>query len=338
MQESIAKAAARMNLTTGEATSAMQMMMTGRATDAQVGAFLTAMSMKGETTAEIAACAAVLREHAASIRPQVTGTLVDTCGTGGDMRGTFNISTTAAFVAAGAGISVVKHGNRSVSSRCGSADLLERLGVCLTIPPEETCRIIEEIGIGFLYAPLHHPAMKSVAGPRKEIGTRSLFNILGPLANPAGAEAQLLGVYRPELTEMVAEALMILGTQRAMVVHGDGLDEITTTGVTQVSELKNGTVEQYELRCSDFGIPEADPVALTGGDDKDNAAIFRKVLRGDEGPARDIVLLNAGAAICIGGRAASLEEGISRAETSIDSGRAQEKLNTLLEMTGGMTQ
>ncbi|KAF1078459.1 Anthranilate phosphoribosyltransferase [Methanogenium sp. MK-MG] len=334
MQESIAKAAAQIDLTAGEAASAMHMMMTGGATDAQIGAFLTAMSMKGETTAEIAACARVLREHAASIHPQVAGTLVDTCGTGGDMRGTFNISTTAAFVAAGAGVPVVKHGNRGVSSKCGSADLLEKLGVCLSIPAERTCRIIEETGIGFLYAPLHHPAMKTLAGPRREIGTRSLFNIIGPLANPAGAEAQLVGVYRPELTETVAEALKMLGTERAMVVHGDGLDEITTTGTTRVSELKNGTIEHYEIQCRDFGIPKADPAMLRGGDAEQNAAIFRHVLRGDEGPARDIVLMNAGAAICIGGEADSLEKGIRRAEDAIDSGRARKKLASLITMTG----
>lgn len=338
MQGSIAKAVARTNLTMGEAASAMQMMMAGDATDAQIGAFLTAMSMKGETTAEIAACAGVLREHAAVIRPQVEGTLVDTCGTGGDMRGTFNISTTAAFVAAGAGVPVVKHGNRSVSSRCGSADLLECLGVGLSIPPEDTCRIIEEIGIGFLYAPLHHPAMKSVVGPRKEIGTRSIFNILGPLANPAGAEAQLIGVYQSELTGMVAEALMMLGTERAMVVYGDGLDEITTAGMTQVSELKNGTIEYYEIDCSDYGLLTADPATLRGGDVEQNAAIFREVITGEEGAARDIVILNAGAAIYLGGEATSLERGISRAEVSIDSGRAEEKLNRLLEKTGGIFQ
>ncbi len=338
IQSSIAKAATLIDLTAGEAADAMNQMMTGGATDAQIGAFLIAMSMKGETTAEIAACARVLREHAASMHPQVAGTLVDTCGTGGDMRGTFNISTTAAFVAAGAGVPVVKHGNRSVSSRCGSADLLEHIGISLTISPEETCRIIEEAGIGFLYAPLHHPAMKAVAGPRKEIGTRSLFNILGPLANPAGAEAQLIGVYRPDLTDTIAEALGMLGTKRAMVVHGDGLDEITTAGVTQVAELSDGRVEHYEIESSDFGLLTGDPATLRGGDMEENAAIFREVLGGAEGPARDIVILNAGAAIYLGGEAASLEEGISRAETSIDSGAAEDKLTKLLEMTGGTTQ
>lgn len=334
MQDAIAKATAHTNLTADEAASAMDLMMTGGATDAQIGALLTALSMKGESIAEIAACAGVLREHAASIRPQVNGTLVDTCGTGGDMRGTFNISTAAAFVAAGAGVPVVKHGNRSVSSRCGSADLLERVGVSLTIPPERTCRIIEEIGIGFLYAPLHHPAMKMVAGPRREIGTRSIFNILGPLANPAGAQAQLVGVYRPELTGTIAEVLNTLGTERAMVVHGDGLDEITTTGVTRISELKHGTTEHYEIRCCDFGIDEAKPAALRGGDAAQNAAILMDVLRGSEGPARDIVLMNAGAAICIGGEAHSLEAGIRRAEYAIDSGRALGKLASLIAMTG----
>lgn len=337
MQENIAKAVTHTDLTTGEAASAMHLMMSGGATDAQIGAFLTAMSMKGETEAEIAACARVLRKHASLIRPQVAGTLVDTCGTGGDLHGTFNISTTAAFVAAGAGVPVVKHGNRSVSSRCGSADLLEHLGVSLSIPPEETCRIIEEAGIGFLYAPLHHPAMKAVAGPRREIGTRSLFNILGPLANPAGAEAQLIGVYRPDLTGTIAEALGMLGTKRAMVVHGDGLDEMTTAGVTQVAELSCGGVKHYEIDCSDFGLLTTDPTAFRGGDTEENAAIFREVIGGAEGPARDIVILNAGAAIYLGGEAASLEEGISRAEVSIDSGRAEEKLNRILEMTGGTT-
>lgn len=334
MQRAIARAAARTDLTADEAASAMTSMMTGSATDAQIGAFLTAMSMKGETKTEIAAGAGVLREHAAAIRPKCEGTLVDTCGTGGDMRGTFNISTAAAFVAAGAGVPVVKHGNRSVSSRCGSADLLEKVGVVLAIPPERTCRIIEEIGIGFLFAPLYHRAMKAVAGPRMEIGIRSLFNILGPLANPAGAEAQLIGVYNPELTETVAGALKILGTRRAMVVHGDGLDEITTAGRTRVSELTDGKVEHYELSCRDFGISEADPAALRGGDAGENAEIFLHVLGGGEGPARDIVLMNAGAAICLGGRAGSLDEGIRRAEDSIDSGKARRKLESLIEITG----
>jgi len=215
---------------------------------------------------------------------------------------------------------------------------METLGVCLSVPPEQMCRIIEEVGIGFLYAPYYHPAMKMVAGPRREIGTRSLFNILGPLANPAGAEAQLVGVYRPELTERVAEALKILGTERAMIVHGDGLDEITTTGTTLISELKNGVIEHYEIRCGDFDIPEIDYAALMGGDARQNADIILDVLSGDEGPARDIVLMNAGAAICIGGRAASLEEGIRRAEDAIDRGRAQAKLDALVRMTGGYTQ
>jgi anthranilate phosphoribosyltransferase len=334
IQSAIAKAAAKTDLTADEAASAMRTMMTGGATEAQIGAFLTAMSMKGETRAEIAACAAVLREHAAAIRPQVGGTLVDTCGTGGDMRGTFNISTAAAFVAAGAGAFVVKHGNRSVSSRCGSADLLEKLGIGLTVPPERTCRIIEAIGIGFLFAPLYHPAMRTVAGPRREIGIRSLFNILGPLANPAGAEAQLIGVYSPELTGTLAEALKILGTRDAMVVHGDGLDEITTTGPTRIAELHNGTIEQYELVCGDFGIPRSDPASLVGGGAGRNAEILLHVLGGAEGPARDIVLMNAGAAIRLGGRAGSLEEGIRRAEDSIDSGRARQKLESLIAMTG----
>ena len=338
MQESIAKATAHIHLTAGEAGSAMHQMMSGGATDAQIGAFLTAMNMKGETTTEIAACARVMRDHASCIRPQVAGTLVDTCGTGGDLCGTFNISTTAAFVAAGAGVPVVKHGNRSVSSRCGSADLLEHLGISLAIPLEEACRIIEEAGIGFLYAPLHHTSMKAVAGPRREIGTRSLFNILGPLANPAGAEAQLIGVYRPDLTGTIAEALSMLGTERAMVVHGDGLDEMTTAGVTQVAELSGGRVEHYEIDSSDFGLLTADSAAFWGGDTEKNAAIFRAVLGGAEGPARDIAILNAGAAIYLGGEAASLAEGISRAEMSIDSGRAEEKLTRLLEMTGGTTR
>lgn len=334
MQIAIAKAARKADLSADEAAAAMNIMMTGSATDAQIGAILTAMSMKGETTTEIAACAGVLRDHAATIRPKAGGTLVDTCGTGGDMRGTFNISTAAAFVAAGAGVPVVKHGNRSVSSRCGSADLLEKVGVTLTIPPERTCRIIEEIGIGFLFAPLYHRAMKAVAGPRREVGLRSIFNILGPLANPAGAEAQLIGVYSPELTGTVAEALKILGTRRAMVVHGDGLDEITTTGTTRISELTDGNIEQYELSCGDFGIPEVDPAVLRGGDAGENAEIFLHVLGGEKGPARDIVLMNAGAAIFLGGRAGTLEEGIRHAEDSIDRGRARRKLESLIEMTG----
>lgn len=332
MQRAIARVIEGGDLTESEATQVMIEIMTGIATEAQIGALLAGLRIKGETSTEIASFAGVMRHYAVKIHPDMPQTLVDTCGTGGDRAQTFNISTTAAFVAAGAGVYVVKHGNRGVSSRCGSADLLEHLGVHLTLSPEAVCSILHRLNIAFMYAPDHHPAMRTVSNARKEIGTRSVFNLLGPLTNPAGADAQLLGVYDAALTETIADVLRLLGTRRAIVVHGDGTDEITA-GITKISELANGEIRNYSLDSGDFGIGRADLSLLKGGDPKDNAAIVRGVLNGTGGAARDVVLLNAGAAIYLGGKAASLAQGISAAEVSIDSGRACEKLDLLVEAT-----
>ena len=333
LKDAIGTLVAGHELTGMEASATMRSIMSGEATPAQIGSFLTALRMRGESPAEIAAFASVMREHAVRIRPKVGGTLVDTCGTGGDGATTFNISTAAAFVAAGAGIPVVKHGNRAISSRCGSADVLSALGVNLAIDPRAQERIVERVGMAFLFAPAHHPAMRHVAGIRQEIGCRTVFNILGPLANPAGAEAQLLGVYSPGLTGILADVLRLLAVSRAMVVHGDGLDEITTTGTTLIAELGAGIVRRYTIDPKKFGIPLATKEDLAGGDASENARILRCVLEGEKGPARDIVLLNAAAAICLGGKADDLHAGIPIAASSIDSGEAQQKLHALVEAT-----
>ncbi len=321
------------DLTTEEAKNAMKTIMSGKATDAQIGSFLTALRMKGETIDEISACAGVMREFAERINPKTSGTLVDTCGTGGDKIKTFNISTISAFVIAGAGIPIAKHGNRSVTSKAGSADLLESLGVKLDIAPTEVEKAVEEIGIGFMFAPAFHGAMKYAIGPRKEIGIRTVFNILGPLTNPANAQAQVLGVYDADLTEKMAGVLANLGTERALVVHGiGGLDEISTFGETKVSELKDGGVKTYEIKPEDFGIKRASPRDLSGGDASENADIAVSLLKDKEkGPKRDIVLLNSAAGIYVGGLADSIADGILLAEGSIDSGAAYDKLTGLID-------
>jgi len=337
IREAIAKVSRFTDLTEEEAEEVMAGIMAGKATGSQIGSFMTAMSMKGETVQEIAAFARVLRSSAVMIRPDVEGTLVDTCGTGGDGIGTFNISTAAALVAAGAGVPVVKHGNRSVSSACGSADVLEELGVNIDIFPRETEKVITETGIGFLFAPSHHPAMRYVAGSRNEVGIRSFFNILGPLVNPAGAHAQLLGVYDASLTGKIAHVLDLTGTRKALVVHGSGIDEITTTGETIISELSGGRVDTYMVDCAAFGISRASPADLKGGDARENAGIIIKLLNGVDGPRRDIVVVNAAAAIYAGGLASSIHEGISMAEKSLDSGDALAKLNALITATGGLS-
>jgi anthranilate phosphoribosyltransferase len=325
----------RRDLSPDDAHCMMGMIMDGQVTPAQTGALLTALRMKGETSVEIAAMARAMRERALVIAPRFATPSLDTCGTGGDQSGTFNISTAAAFVAAGAGIPVVKHGNRSVSSRCGSADLLEAAGVDLAVPPLLLAEICERIGICFLYAPAHHPAMKHVLGPRREIGIRTVFNLLGPLSNPAHATVQLTGVYAPGLTGKVAEVLRLLGTARAMVVHGDGLDEITTTGETDVAELSGDAIRTYRIHPRTFGIPVASHADLAGGDATANARLLREILGGERGPMRDIVLLNAAAAIHLSGKNRDLHEGIRVAAISIDSGAALAKLDLLVEATGG---
>ncbi len=317
------------DLTKTEAVSVMDEIMTGEASDAQIACFLTALRLKGETVEEITGLAMVMRQKAIRVECQAKS-VVDTCGTGGDARGTFNISTISALVASGAGVSVAKHGNRSVSSQCGSADLLKELGVQLEVPPHVVARCIDEIGIGFLYAPTLHKAMKHAIGPRREMGIRTVFNILGPLTNPAQATAQVLGVYAAELTQPIAQVLQSLGCRRAYVIHGeDGLDEITTTSRTRVSELKDGEILNYYLQPQDFGIAIAELNQLRGGDPKENMRLALDILKGERGPRRDIVLLNAAAAIAVAGRASDIEGGLELAAESLDSGTAFEKLERL---------
>jgi anthranilate phosphoribosyltransferase len=332
-KETISRLIDRTDLSPDEAEAIMNEIMGGEVTPPQVSAFLVAMRMKGETPEEIAAFARAMRQHAITAKPVTGKTLVDTCGTGGDGAQTFNISTAAAFVAAGAGVPVVKHGNRGVSSRCGSADVLTALGVNFTQSPARHAEIVETVGISFFFAPNHHPAMKHVMSARQDLGCRTVFNILGPLANPAGAQAQVLGVYNPALTTPMAEVLRLLGLQRAMVVHGSGLDEITTTGETIVSELRQGTIHSSAIRCETYGIRPAGIADLAGGDPGQNARIIRDIFDGEKGAARDIVLMNAGAAIYIGGQARDLHEGIRLAESSIDSGNALSRLDLLIEAT-----
>jgi anthranilate phosphoribosyltransferase len=333
IQRLLSKIVACHDLDETEAGEIMKGIIDGSATEAQIGSLLIALRMKGETSREIASFARVIRSFATTVSPKINGTLVDTCGTGGDGSQSFNISTAAAFVAAGAGVPIVKHGNRSITSTCGSADVLEELGVELNLEPDEVKTILEKINIVFLYAPNYHPALKHATGPRRELGVRTIFNLLGPLVNPAGAQAQLIGVYSQELTEKIADVLRYLGLERAMVVHGNGLDEISTTGPTSVAELKEGTIRTYTIHCEDFGFCKASIGELKGGNAKTNARILREVLCGMHGAARDIVLLNAGAAIYLGGKCAALNDGIALAAESIDSGKAYEKLEMLIEET-----
>lgn len=305
----------------------------GNVTDAQIGALMAALATKGETFEELAGAARAMRRKALRIQASAA-TIVDTCGTGGDGAQTFNISTTTAFVVAGCGVTVAKHGNRSISSRCGSADLLEALGVKLDIDPEIVEEAVQEIGIGFLFAPLFHSAMRYAAKARKEVGLRSIFNMLGPLTNPAGANCQLLGVYAPELTEMFAHALQLLGAKRAFVVHGhDGLDEISVCAPTRVSELKDGLIRTYDITPEQFFGSRADAAELLGGNPEENAAITRKILNGEKGPKRNVILLNTAAALVAAGKAEDFQEGIRMAEISIDEGAAAEKMEALVRFT-----
>ncbi len=331
----IKKVVEREHLTRDECYGAMDDIMGGRATPAQIASFITALRMKGETVEEIAACAQVMRDRV--VRIHVEGReVVDTCGTGGDGAKTFNISTTAAFVVAGAGITVAKHGNRSVSSQSGSADLFAALGVNIEakIPVVERC--LRETGIGFLFAPLLHGAMKHAIGPRRELGIRTVFNILGPLTNPAGAPCQVIGVYDQGLTEVLCEVLRELGSRRAYVVHGhDGLDEITLTGKTKVSELKKERVGSFDLDPAELGLEYCSSEDLRGGDAEANATITLSILKGEKGPKRDVTLLNAAAAIYVADKAESLKEALAIAAESIDSGKAMEKLEALKRMTSG---
>lgn len=341
IREGIVKLSDGHRLTYDESQAIMKQIMNDEATDAQIAAFLTALKLGGETAQEIAAFAATLREYCRCIRPRVAGRLVDTCGTGGDRVKTFNISTAAAFVVAGAGAPVAKHGNRSVTSRSGSADVLEALGLRLDLTPRRVEGIIESTGIGFIYAPVFHPAMRRVVGPRREIGIRTVFNVIGPLTNPANAEAQLLGVYDARITGLMAEALRKLGSVETMVVHGlDGLDEISTIGRTKISWLRDGEVIDLEVGPEDFGVKRCGREAISGYPPAESALVLFKVLYGvfPEGdPRRDIVLANASAGLVVAGRAASLMEGMELAREAIDSGAAYGKLRSLVEASGGTT-
>lgn len=333
IREAISKVIERKDLTEAEMVTTFEEIMSGGASPAQIGSFITALRMKGETVEEITGAARVMREKVLHIK---TGSkiVVDTCGTGGDESGTFNISTTTAFVAAGAGLTVAKHGNRSVSSKSGSADVLKTLGVNIEVEVSHVERCLDEIGIGFLFAPLLHSAMKYAIGPRREIGIRTIFNILGPLTNPAGAHSQVLGVYDSKLTEPLAKVLCNLGSIHVFVVHGeDGLDEITLAEKTHISELKNGKVKNYNITPEDFGFKRCRREDILGGDSEINARIALDILNGKKGPKRDIVLLNAAAAIVAGGRAKDLKEGLNVASESIDSGMAMKKLEGLRRLT-----
>ncbi len=332
---SVNKVINRNDFTEKEMMEIMEVIMEGGATPSQIGGLLVALRMKGETIEEITGCARVMRRKASTLIIDSPYT-IDTCGTGGDGANTFNVSTASALVAAGAGVTVVKHGNRSVSSKCGSADVLEHLGVNIGLTPQEVKRCVEQINIGFIFAPNFHKAMGHAVLPRRELGVRTIFNILGPLTNPAGAQGQVLGVFDEKLTSLMAEVLKNLGTERAMVVHGlDGLDEITNTTKTKVSELKNGHITDYTIDPSDVGFALRSKSELEGGTPKENAEIIRSLLQGARGAKRDLLLLNAGAAIYIGKQADSLEEGVQRAAEIIDVGMAMNKLNQLIALSRG---
>ncbi len=333
IKDAIAKLADKIDLSEKEAEEVLLEIMSGAATAAQMAAYLMGLRIKGETVDEIVGSARAMRSRA--VRMQVADPLVvDTCGTGGDRSHTFNISTTAAFVVAGGGLTVAKHGNRSVSSRCGSADVLAALGVKIDLPTDRVGECVNEIGIGFLFAPLFHGAMKHCAGPRQEIGVRTLLNILGPLTNPAGATIQVLGVYDSSLTELLSRVLMHLGTQHCFLVHGmDGLDEVTLTDRTRVSEGKAGLVSSYFVEPKDFGLERARLRDLVGGTAEDNAHITREILQGRKGPKRDVVCMNAAPAFVAGRKAKTLQEGFALAGQVIDSGAAIEKLERLIAFT-----
>ena len=317
------------DLTADEAGGVMREVMEGRAPAGSLAALLAALVMKGERPAEIVGFARTMREHAVKLSAP-PGEVFDTCGTGGDRSGTFNISSAAALVVAACGVKVAKHGNRSVSSRCGSADVFERLGVNIAASPAVVERTLHDANIAFFFAPTFHPSMRHAAQTRRELGIRTAFNLLGPLTNPAGARRQLVGVPRSELTELLARALQLLGSDRAWVVHGaDGIDELSTTGYTKVSECRAGTVNTFYVHPSDFGVAKASPADLKGGDAAENAAIVRAILDGRGGPPRDIVLLNAGAALFVAGAAASVRDGIARAGAAIDAGAARTTLDAL---------
>ncbi|MEE8205192.1 MAG: anthranilate phosphoribosyltransferase [Dehalococcoidales bacterium] len=337
IKEAIGRLIEGRSLNMGEAASVMEEIMSGEATPAQFGAFVTALRLKGETVSEITGLARTMRAKAVPVK--TSGPVVDTCGTGGDGAGTFNISTAAAFVVAAAGLRVAKHGNRAMSSHCGSADVLEALGVKIDLNAGQVAQCLEEVGIGFMFAPLFHPAMKYTAAPRRELGIRTVFNILGPLTNPAAASAQMLGVADGSLVAKMAEVLKGLGCKHALVVHGeDGLDEITVSGITRVCELKDGAITSYSIRPEDFGLDEAASDSLKGGSAEENAALLRRILGGALGPPRDAVVMNAAAALVAGDRVRTLKEGAELAQQLIDGGQAGARLEHLIEFSRGLAQ
>ena len=332
IQEAIEALVGGESLTRGTAAQAMNEIMDGAATAAQFGAFVTALRMKGETPDEVAGMAQVMRDK--SLHVKVDGPLVDTCGTGGDASGTFNISTTAGFVVAGAGVKVAKHGNRAMSGACGSADVLEVLGVNIDLSPEGVERCLNEVGFGFMFAQRYHPSMRFAAGPRREIGIRTVFNILGPLTNPAGATTQLIGVSDYSVGEVMAHVLRSLGSTHALVVHGaDGLDEISLGDVTHVWELKDGEVSSYTISPEELGFERVRRNDLKIGSPKESARVLREVLEGWPGPPRNVVLVNAAGALLVAGRVVTLKEGIGVAARSIDDGKATRKLDALVELS-----
>jgi anthranilate phosphoribosyltransferase len=329
IQRALARLLDGASLARAEAREVMDVIMRGEATPAQIGAFLIALRAKGETTDEIAGCAEAMREHVVAVRPQ-RDDLVDTAGTGGDGAHTLNISTAAALVAAAAGAGVAKHGNRAVSSACGSADVLEALGFRLELPPKRIARSIDELGFGFMFAPAHHPAMRHAAPVRRELATRTVFNVLGPLTNPAGARAQVIGVFSPELVRTIADVVAQLGARRAYVVHGfAGIDELSPAGPNLVCEVVDADVRERTIDPAELGIGPCDPDELRGGAPEENARAIRDVLAGADGGRRDAVLLNAAGAIAAAGHAADLREGLERAREAVDSGAASERLEAL---------
>jgi anthranilate phosphoribosyltransferase len=335
IKEAIHMLVSNINLSEKEMAECMREIMEGKATDAQIGAFLSALRMKGETVEEITGAAKIMREKATIIRAPEG--VLDTCGTGGDMSHTFNISTTVAFVVAGTGLPVAKHGNRSVSSRSGSADVLEALGVKIDLPPGKVEQCLFDTGFGFLFAPLFHPAMKYAIGPRREMGIRTIFNILGPLTNPAGAKRQILGVFADRLTETLAKVLGNLGAVHAMVVHGeDGLDEVSVTDKTKVSRLKDSEIDNFSIAPEDFGIWRTTIDNIRGGSKEDNAAITLSILKGEKGPKRDIVLMNSAVALVVGGKTEDFKAAFSIAADSIDSGMALKKLQEVKRVSNSL--
>ncbi|MCE8423872.1 MAG: anthranilate phosphoribosyltransferase [Candidatus Methanoperedens sp.] len=333
MKEYIQKLIQKQNLTAEEAESAISKIFT-EATDAQIAAFLTALKLKGESPEEIAGLARGMKKAANIIAPKVKGTLIDTCGTGGDSTGTINVSTGAAIVASAAGIPVAKHGNYSITSKSGSADVLKELGIKIDLPPGEVEKTIEKVGIGFMLAPVFHPSMKRVAQIRRDLGFRTVFNILGPLTNPANAKAQVIGVFDSSLCETMANVLNIIGTKRALVVHGDGMDEISNTGETHIVELNNGNITKYTVTPEKLGFKRAAGPDIAGGTPEQNARDIVEVLKGKKGAKRDIIVINAGAALLVGGKADSLATGIALAASAIDSGAALNKLKDFVGAAG----